>query len=147
MAEKNNASFIRWQGRTIKQFGFVNNLLITLALSFLVFQTRYFFDENTVQPLDILLILLGISSVSMFASLIVGGFLAMNRLLSFRYTAQIARKRETGQRDNIKELRDWTNELDTRTWRLLWWQVGLFAHGSLFLFLVIIFGIFLSLSL
>jgi hypothetical protein len=33
-----NDSFVRWQGRTIEQLGFVNNLLIGLAAGILAFQ-------------------------------------------------------------------------------------------------------------
>ena len=136
MTEQNNSSFIRWQDKSIEQLGFINNLLITLASGFLILETQYFIGEKTVQPIAIILI--AFSAVFVFASLIVGGILAINRLLSFRYTAQVARKRETRQRDGIKDLRDWTNELDTRTWKLLWWQVGLFSLASLFLLATII---------
>lgn len=136
MPEQNNTSFVRWQDKSIGQLGFINNLLITLASGFLILETQYFIGEKTIQPIAILLIAL--SAVFVFASLVAGGILAINRLLSFRHTAQVARKRETRQREGIKDLRDWTNELDTRTWKLLWWQVGLFSVASLFLLATII---------
>jgi hypothetical protein len=138
MAEQNNSSFIRWQDKSIEQLSYINNLLITLASGFLILETKYFIGEKSAQATEILL--LGLSAFFVFASLILGGILAINRLLSFSHTAQIARKRETKQREGIEELRDWTNEVDSRTWLLLWWQVGLFTFGSLFLFIIIMLG-------
>ena len=138
MAEQNNSSFIRWQDKSIEQLSFINNLLITLASGFLILETQYFIGEKSAKATEILL--MGLSAFFVFASLILGGILAINRLLSFSHTAQIARKRETNQREGIKELRDWTKEVDSRTWLLLWWQVGLFACGSLFLFIIIMLG-------
>lgn len=131
MSEQNNLSFVRWQEKSIEQLSFINNLLITLASGFLIFETQYFIGGKIIPPSAICLIMF--SAVVGFASLFVGCILAINRLLSFRHTAQVARKRETRQRKGIQDLRDSTNESDTRTWKLFWWQVGLFALASLFL--------------
>jgi hypothetical protein len=48
MAAEKNASFIRWQGRTIEQLGFVNNLLIGLASGFLLFEGKIPFDKKEI---------------------------------------------------------------------------------------------------
>jgi len=132
MSNEGNGSFVRWQGRTIEQLGFVNNLLIGLATGMLAFQTKLAFDDKvsftTVERW------LAIPSIILvFFSLAFGCYVAWNRLRSFRATMQTARKRETGQRQSIEELRALSAALDKRTWKLLPVQTALFALGGLLL--------------
>lgn len=118
MEEQKNVSFIRWQGKTLEQLGFVNNLFIALASGFLILEAQSIFSKKFLQPCEALLI--GLSVILVFASLIVGGFLAINRLQSFRSTSQIARQRETGQKVFISDLRKQVDNLDSKTWIMLW---------------------------
>ena len=136
MAAEKNASFIRWQGRTIEQLGFVNNLLIGLATGLLIFEGKLSFDKKEILTcVDKWLIVLSVLSI--FISLSIGCYVAWNRLRSFRHTTQIARQRETGKRINIDELRALVRKLDNRTWPLLTTQTILFAIGALlFVFLL-----------
>ena len=136
MSTQNDLSFNRWQDKSIEQFGFTNNLFIALASGFMILEAQSAFRETTLQPYEAWLV--GISIILMFASLTAGGILAINRLLSFRNTAQTARKRETKNRQGIDKLRDQTENIDTRSWRMLWSQTGLFAVGSLFLLIVVV---------
>lgn len=135
-----NESFVRWQDRLIGQLGFVNNLIIGIDAAFLA----YFFQ------LDFQGIGLGsplrkgimISLVTiLFISLLIGLLLAWNRLGSFRYTARIARKRETGNREGIDELRQITEKKDDKTWDLLKLQIASFSLGITFLFGFMVFQI------
>jgi hypothetical protein len=141
MSEENYSSFIRWQDNRIKQFGFVNNLFIALSSGFLILEAQSIIGETTLLPCEAFFI--GISTIYVFASLIVGGILAINRLLAFRYTAQIARKRETKNREGLSDLRNQTDDIDQCSWILLWFQTGLFGLGSIFLVVMVILKLIL----
>ena len=135
MSNDEQQSFIRWQSIRIEQLSFVNNLLIGLATGMLAFQTQLAFDDKvSLTVIDKWLVILSI--VLAFSSLAVGCYLAWNRLHSFRTTAQIARKRETGKRESIEELRALVKRLDGRTWQLLTVQIALFTLGGLPLLVV-----------
>lgn len=130
MSIEKNASFIRWQGRTVEQLGFVNNLLIALATALLIFEGKLPFDEKKILTCaDKCLIVFSILLI--FFSLSVGCYVAWNRLHSFRQTTQIARQRETGKTTDINELRVLVRKLDNRTWHLLTIQTILFFLGLL----------------
>ena len=136
MSNDEKQSFIRWQGRTIEQLGFVNNLLIFLTTGMLAFQVQLAVKEVSFTILDKCIIVL--STLLIFLSLVLGCYLAWNRLLSFRITAQVARKRETGKREGIDNLRDKVKTIDKRTWWLLPTQTVSFGLGAL---LLVIFAI------
>lgn len=136
MGERDNLSFVRWQNIRIEQFGFVNNLFIVLASGFLILEAQSVMNITKLLPSEACLI--GISAILVFLSLSSGSFLAINRLLAFRKTAQIARKRETHDRNGLDYLRRQTSKIDERSWIFLWFQTGLFALGSILLVVVII---------
>jgi len=132
MSNSEEKSFLRWQRRTIEQLSFVNNLLIGLTTGVLAFQTQLAFDNR--RSLTVIDKGLVVSSMVLESlSLVVGCWLAWNRLLSFRNTAQVARKRETDAREGIEELRTVGKRLDKRIWRLLPVQTILFGLGGLLL--------------
>jgi hypothetical protein len=81
----------RLQGRLQDQLAFVNNLLITLAVAVLAFATSAATDTAELQHLGWRRWLLGSALVLLALSLVTGVALAVNRLQSFRITAQIAR--------------------------------------------------------
>lgn len=132
MSNEGNESFVRWQGRTIEQLGFVNNLLVGLATGMLAFQTKVAFDDK-VSFTGVERWLAILSIILVFLSLAFGCYVAWNRLRSFRATMQTARQRETNQRQGIEELRTLSTALDKRTWWLLPLQTALFALGGLLL--------------
>ena len=139
--KRKRQSFVRWQGRSITQLGFVNNLLIGLSAGTLAFLTQLAFkDQTALVCCDAWL--MTVSAVSAFLSLVVGCVLAWNRLCSFRDTAQIARQRETKERTNIDELRESTNKRDKYTWQLLKIQAVVFAIGELHLLVVAVRAFF-----
>jgi len=139
MTDNENESFVRWQGRSIQQMGFANNLLVGLATGLLAFQIQIAFnDEITLSTLERCLAIL--SLIFIFASLIVGCYLAWNRLQSFRTTAQVARKRETENHEGISELRNKYKRLDQITWKCIRCQGVLFALGSFLLLVLAIAG-------
>jgi hypothetical protein len=137
MSENQNESFIRWQDISIHQLGAVNNLFIGLATGLLAFQTQLAFDQE-VNLLPWETLIMAASLIFLFLSILVGCYLAWNRLSDFRLTAQIARKREKDQRGDIAELRCKSKYLGNLTWSLIQWQAVLFALGSLVLLIVTI---------
>jgi hypothetical protein len=76
------------------------------------------------------------------ASIGLGVWCVFNRLHSFRNTMHNARDRERiateasseGLQSILNERRVDTGVLDKRTWPLLYWQIGTFGMGALFLF-------------
>lgn len=136
MSEKKE-SFVRWQERSIEQLGFVNNLIMGLSTGLFAFQLKIIFDAS-LPATDNNRWIFELSIVFIFLSLLVGIFVAWNRLRSFRATAQIARSRETNQRESIDENREKTKKLDNLTWFLLSTQSLFFAFGVLALF---VFGL------
>jgi len=139
---ENRDSFIRWQKITIDQLSFINNLIIGLSSGLLVFEADFVFN-NKIYNIT-LAWLTFISILLFFFSLVFGIIIAFNRLSSFRYTARIARKRQTNDRENIENLRDWTDEIDARTWCLFWWDIGIFIFGFSIFMLTMIIKIFMQ---
>ncbi|MBN1176394.1 MAG: hypothetical protein JXA51_01805 [Dehalococcoidales bacterium] len=128
MADDTRGSFIRWQGITIQQLTFINNLLIGLAAGILAFQLNIVFSEYI--ELDCASkVLFSLSIVLIFISLAVGCSTALNRLVDFRITMRIADKREKEDLKGIESLRDKTNRLGKWTWRLLKAQIVIFSLG------------------
>ena len=136
MPNNKKQPFIRWQARTIEQLSFVNNLLIFLATGMLAFQVQLAIREITFTALSKYTIVSSTLLISI--SLMLGCYLAWNRLRSFRLSAQVARKREAGKREGIEDLRNRVKTLDKRTWCLLRAQTVSFALGAL---LLLIFAI------
>ena len=129
MAADEGGAFVRWQGRTITQFGFATNLLLGLAtgeLAFLFGVALNRRDDLTTTGYVTFLM----SVVLLAVSVVVGCWLALNRLTSFRTTAQVARRRQNSRTDDIDRLRARTRRLDERSWCLLWAQVVLFGAGT-----------------
>jgi hypothetical protein len=117
--------------------GFFNNLLLGLATGLLVFQTQLAFDQE-VDSMPCEIVVLVASILILFLSILIGCYLAWNRLSDFRLTAQIARKREGGQREDIEQLRCKVERLGDRTWNLISWQAAFFVLGSLLLLIATI---------
>ena len=134
MSEQTKKSFLRWQGRTIEQLGFVNNLLIGLATAILAFNARLVFD-NTIIIVSEKCWLIS-SLICVFLSMILGCYCALNRLWSFRITMRIAKQRETGKRESIEKNRCLVSNLDKVTWWMIILQATLFAVGGLLLVII-----------
>jgi hypothetical protein len=135
MSTNRNESFVRWQGRSIEQLGFVNNLLIGLATGLLAFETQLAFDDKASLIAAEKYIAIA-SIILVFLSLAFGCFVSLNRLRSFHFTAKIARKREIGKREGIEKLRADVQDLDKDTWKFLKYQTISFALGGLLLLAV-----------
>jgi hypothetical protein len=131
--KKNRESSIRWQGRTIEQFGYAINLILGLAIAAIGFEFSLVLTEKF-SGSGWQNCLFGISIVALVLSAGVGLLGVVNRLRDFRATTETARKREDGASDlELQSLRILTNKLGERTWLLFWWQVSAFGVGVLLL--------------
>jgi hypothetical protein len=137
------ARFIRWQALTIQQLGAVNNLLIGLATGIIALECRYIPDLVDFGFCEMLI--LGTSLLCLTCSVGFGLGAACNRLLDFRWTAQIAKLRRPNRNDSpiVAKLRKEVKSLGKRTWCYFRWQSVSFALGGL-LALLSIFASFLS---
>lgn len=120
-----DSSFIRWQGRTIEQLGAVNNTFSALALAILGLMGSWIESDPprygwSLIAAEFTLCFAGISAV-------IGAALAWNRLLAFRLTARVARRREKGHGKGLNELRKRVRVHDSVTWWLLACQIAFFA--------------------
>jgi hypothetical protein len=135
--KKNRESSIRWQGRTIEQFGYAINLILGLSVAAIGFELALVLNEKF-SGFGWQKCLFGISLVSLVLSAGVGLWGVVNRLQDFRATTTTARNREDGASDlNLQSLRTLTKNLGERTWILFWWQISAFGIGVLFLVLAV----------
>jgi hypothetical protein len=137
LKKKNRESSIRWQGRTIEQFGYALNLILGLSVAAIGFEISLAlgdeFKNDGWQNY-----LFAISLFSLLVSVAVGLFCVVNRLRDFRATAETARKHEDDPLDpELQPLRTLSRELGKRTWRLFRWQVATFGIGVLLLVLAV----------
>jgi hypothetical protein len=86
--EKYRERFVRWQNIRIQQTGFVNNLLIALSSGILIWQGQSLSNGS----IDLRNhIPYGLSALLFFISILVGCYIAWNRLADFRMTADVLR--------------------------------------------------------
>lgn len=133
--------YIRWQAIRINQLGFINNLAIGLSLCLLAY------NFNFILPDDIELnclqkVLFWISALLTVVSVFIGLILSINRLEDFRLTAQIARKEEKKETENIEIDRVKSEKLGNKTWCLFTWQIATFLIGFLTSAIYIIIELF-----
>ena len=131
MNVEENPRFVRWQGRTITQLGFVNNTVLALTTASLGFAASSDVDGVPQCLLWLGMVLLG-------ASVVFALRCAWNRLCDFRETARLARGRMRIAEET--ELRRKTRERGDCTWRLLKGQLLTFGIGALFVVVAVALG-------
>lgn len=136
--KKNRESSIRWQGRTIEQFGYSLNLILGLAVAAMGFELSILLNKELER--DVWQnCLFATSMLSLLVSVAVGLGCVINRLRDFRATTQTAREREDGKSAlELLPLRSFTRSLGNRTWLLFWWQIGTFGVGVLLLVVAVV---------
>lgn len=129
--------FVRWQGITIGQFGYANNLFLTFATASLGF-TLTLAKQDAAAWHAWSRWLLPFSSTAFMVSATLGSLCLLNRLTDFRETAQIARHREQVSNpdqvsarmiDAMSNSKAYTKKLGRRSWRLLYSQMVMFGVG------------------
>lgn len=135
--KKNRESSIRWQGRTIEQFGYTINLILGLSVAAIGFELSLVLNEKF-SGSGWQNCLFGISIFALVLSTGVGLLGVVNRLRNFRATTETARKREDGASNLILQpLRTLTKNLGELTWLLFWWQISAFGIGILLLIVAV----------
>jgi len=126
-----NESFIRWQGRTIDALGNAITLILSLCLATIGFVISKLLDKDfEFQHCSTKTILfVGISII--FISIIIILILIYNRLLAFRLTSRISRKREKEQLSEIDNLRNVVSKKDSLTWTLFKASILTFFIGEI----------------
>jgi hypothetical protein len=125
-----SGKYIRWQAIRINQLGFINNLILGLSLGLLAYNFNFIIPDE-IQLNCFQKLLFWISIILNVTSVFIALILAINRLEDFRLTAQISRKEEKNQTDNIKFDRAKSNKLGKKTWCLFTWQIATFLIGFL----------------
>lgn len=135
--KENRESSIRWQGRTIEQFGYALNLILGLAVAALGFELSLVLGDG-LKPYGWSTCLIVISVFSLLLSIALGLLCVVTRLRDFRATAETARRREDEVSDSeLHFLRTLAHELGQRSWLLLWWQIWTFGLGILLLVITV----------
>lgn len=135
-----NESFIKWQGITINQFTYAQNLILTFSVAALGFGLS-FITNKEFMPFGVSKCFFVLSLLSLLISIGFGLWCVINRLRDFRITKDITRKREQNS-NNIEELRIKSRDLGKISWNLFWIEIGFFA-GGIFLMsisMIIIYG-------
>jgi hypothetical protein len=135
--KQNRESSIRWQGRTIEQFGYALNLILGLSVAALGYELSFLlnkeFDRDCWQTVCSL-----ISLLFLFLSIALGLWCVVNRLRDFRTTTETAYKRENGASElDLQPLRIVTQTLGKRTWLFFFGQIWTFGIGILLLILAV----------
>jgi hypothetical protein len=140
-SKNHKESFVRWQGITISQLGYVVNLILGFATASLAFSVSILRDQSF--PLQ------GwgrcffrVSFIALVLSILSGMVCIWNRLRDFRLTTRIARDREQSRRDkkseeqidsDLRTRRETVKTLGKLTWWLLYTQLVAFGLGLTFL--------------
>lgn len=129
--------FVRWQAITIAQLTYAANLIFTLTVALLGFEVTLLLKQDFALPgLQKWGFL--VSLLATAASIAAGIWLVVNRLRDFRATKDAARLRTKGRNDEADRCSAHADEVGAHTWRLFWWQIGLFASGIAFLCLSVV---------
>lgn len=126
----NNNSFVRWQGRSLEELGKTINLLLTISLATIGFVlniilNKDFYFQNCYSKMAITL-----GTFVVLTSIILLLVISKNRLLSFKLTTSIARKREKKKMDGIEKLRERVSKKDENIWSLFNTSVWFFGIGE-----------------
>lgn len=131
--KKNREASIRWQGRTIEQFGYAINLILGLSVAAIGFEISLVLNEKFSSS-GWQNCLFGISLIALILSTGAGLWGVVNRLRDFRATTKTAREREDGASESdLQPLRTLTKNLGKCTWLIFWCQILAFGIGVLIL--------------
>jgi len=140
MNDSDKERLIRWEQARREMMGNVNTLMFAVSGASLAYCGSLI--ANKKNHFGCCSSWFFIFSVVFFSlSIAVNLRAAFTRLKDARYTVKIIREGDK-QPDKCKSWEDLTKELGEKTWKLLRWQVGFFAGGTLCLIatLILIYG-------
>jgi hypothetical protein len=120
--------FIRWQGYTLEQLGYLNNLLLGIGVAALGFQINLLYEE-TFQFFGFDKVIYVCSISLLFLSTIFGVWTGFSRLTDFRLTMQVTKTQGVERH----ETRGQANKYGRLTWCLF--SVQSIGIGLAFVFL------------
>lgn len=133
-------SYLKWQDIRINQLGYANNLIIALAVALLGFTIKFIQTEDLILS-NFQKVLFWIICSLIIISVGLGIYVVLNRLEDFKLTAQIARKRETNERDGIENDRLKSEKLGKKTWNSFIWQIVTFLGSFLCLLILVLISL------
>ena len=133
-------SYLKWQDIRITQLGYANNLIIALAIALLGFTIKFIQTEDLILS-NFQKVLFWIICALIIISIGLGIFVVLNSLEDFKLTAQIARKRETNERDGIENDRLDSKKLGKKTWNCFIWQIVTFLVSFLCLLILVLISL------
>ena len=125
-----NESFIRWQGRAIEEFGKTINLILAISLATIGFVINKLLESGFSFENCFAKVFIFIGTITILIAIVIILFLIRMRLLNFRDTAKISRKREKNRIDNIEDLRKKSKKTGFCVWNLLNVSIWLFGIGE-----------------
>lgn len=129
------ASFAGQQAWTRGQFALTLHVILVLAVAALGFQATLLLsvEFDVASPTEEAAFWMAmVAMLLQLLSVTAGIWLVINRLRSFRATMRVAEADERGiAGPDTDRLRKLSARLDARSWRLLWFQIGLFGAGLL----------------
>lgn len=134
----NEGSFVRWQSIAITQLGYSIGLILTFATASLGFGLSLIRDDRY-RPGCWAKAFMFLALLSLAVSIGLGLWCVVNRLRDFRITRSVARDRENWEKTlsdveldgRLHDRRSTSKKLGKRSWCIFWWQLGMFALGSL----------------
>ncbi len=131
MNSTDNKSFVRWQGRTIEEFGKIINLLLTLSLATIGFVISKMLDKDFSFRNSSAKFIVCLGTLIALTTVVTLLVLIYNRFKAFKITTQIARSREKNKRDDIVSLRSKATRIDKQTWLLFKVSISFFLLSEL----------------
>jgi hypothetical protein len=135
--------FAKWQGITREQLGTTSNLVLGLATGLLGFVNLLILDGKISNKCGLCLSIS--ASGFLVLSICLALWCALNRLIDFRYTTQIANPKHFGTAYQ-EELRELSKRYGESTWNIFKGQIFCFAIGSCAIVISILIQIFNTIS-
>lgn len=133
--EEKKGSFIRWQSITIAQLTYAVHLILSFSVAGVAFQVAVLLD-NDFTPVSWHKCAFLASLLALLASAALGVWCVINRLHDFRVTTKVARMREQNTANCEMEFyRVLSEKLGRTTWRIFFWEIGMFCAGIVLLIL------------
>jgi hypothetical protein len=133
--------FVRWRTLSMDQLGKVINLLLGLSVATIGYQINFLVDgkyDSPEQKIDLIVWLIRFAFVTslilLFVSVLLGIICNYIRLLDFRYTALLIKKRmDNESSEAIWNFKETVNKYGERTWTIFAWQTATFWISFLLL--------------
>ncbi len=130
--------FAKWRLITIEELGKIINLILGISTATLGFQINLLTSSKN---LNLYTFNFKISGFFIFVSIVLGLITSFNRLVDFRLTAKLLKKRiDKDDKIEIYQLKEKLSMIGERTWKLFAAQTATFLVGLTILFVYFFFN-------